>query len=126
MVELNGSYFGTPLNLTARLAAYAAPGEILCTDAVASAASSLEGGEFRALGPATLKNIVAPGSIFEVVATSRHPAGDAVDPVCQMRVDPLTAASQLAHGGRTYRFCSPECARAFAAQVGASGDSMWT
>ena len=126
VVELNGSYFGTPLNLTARLTAYAAPGQILCTEAVASAASGLEGVEFRDLGLVTLKNIVAPVSIFEVVATSRHLGSDLVDPVCQMRVDPLTAASQLAHGGQTYLFCSPECARAFAAQVGASGGSTST
>jgi adenylate cyclase len=126
VVELEGSYFGTPLNLTARLAAYAAPCQILCTDTVASAASGLEGVEFRALGSVTLKNIVSPVSIFEVVAASRHPGGDVVDPVCRMRVDPLTAASQLAHGGRTYLFCSPECARAFAAQVAASAGSTWT
>jgi class 3 adenylate cyclase/YHS domain-containing protein len=126
VVELEGSYFGTPLNLTARLAAYAAPGQILCTEAVASAASDLEGVEVRALGPVTLKNILAPVSIFEVVATSQDRRSDLVDPVCQMRVDPLTAASQLAHGGRTYLFYSPECARAFAAQVGASGGSTWT
>jgi class 3 adenylate cyclase len=126
VVELNGSYFGTPLNLTARLAAYAAPGQILCTEAVASAASGLEGVEFRDLGLVTLKNIVAPVSIFEVVATSRQLGSDLVDPVCQMRVDPLTAASQLAHGGQTYLFCSPECARAFAAQVGAFGGSTST
>jgi adenylate cyclase len=120
VVELNGSYFGTPLNLTARLAAYAAPGQILCTETVASAASGLEGVEFRDLGLVTLKNIVAPVSIFEV-ATSRQLGSDLIDPVCQMRVDPLTAASQLAHCGRTYLFCSPECARAFAAQVGHPG-----
>ena len=73
VVELEGSYFGTPLNLTARLATHAAPGQILCTEAVASAASGLEGVEFRSLGLVTLKNILAPVSIFEVVVAHAEP-----------------------------------------------------
>jgi Cu+-exporting ATPase len=65
-------------------------------------------------------------SIYEVVAGSRNGGSDLIDPVCQMRVDPLAAASQLAHGGRTYYFCSPGCARTFAAQAERSGGSTWT
>jgi adenylate cyclase len=126
VVELDGSYFGTPLNLTARLATHATPGQILCTGSIAAAASPLEGVEFRNLGEMTLKNILAPVSIFEVVAGSRNEGSDLIDPVCQMRVDPLTAASQMAHGGRTYHFCSPECARTFAARAERSGGSTWT
>jgi hypothetical protein len=74
VVELDGSYFGTPLNLTARLAAHATAGQILCTESIATAASHLEGVEFRSLGPVSLKNILAPVSIFEVVAANRCPS----------------------------------------------------
>ena len=124
VVELDGSYFGTPLNLTARLAMYATPGQILCTESAAvAAAAHLEGVGFRALGPVTLKNILAPVEIFEVMSANRHEAADQLDPVCQMRVDPLAAAAQLTHAGRTYHFCSPECARAFATRVGGSETS---
>jgi class 3 adenylate cyclase/YHS domain-containing protein len=117
VVELGGSYFGTPLNLTARLAAYAAPGQILCTASVATAATGLQRVEFLSLGAVMLKNILAPVSIFEVMAAHQHVRGELIDPVCQMRVDPATAASQLSHGGRTYLFCSPACARTFVAQA---------
>jgi class 3 adenylate cyclase/YHS domain-containing protein len=126
VVELNGSYFGTPLNLTARLAAHAVPGQILCTDAVAAAASDLEGVEFRDLGAVALKNILAPVSVFEVVVASHGTRDGLIDPVCQMRVDPVTAASRLSHGGRTYLFCSPACARTFATQVESQGGGGWT
>jgi YHS domain-containing protein len=74
----------------------------------------------------TLKNILTPVPIFEVVAGNRNEGRELVDPVCQMRVDPLTAAAQLTHGGRTYHFCSPECSRAFAEQANRSGGSTWT
>jgi class 3 adenylate cyclase/YHS domain-containing protein len=127
VVELEGSYFGTPLNLTARLATHAMAGQILCTESIATAAAHLEGVEFRSLGPVTLKNILAPVSIFEmVVAVRRAEQADLIDPVCQMRIDPVTTAAQLTHQGRTYHLCSPDCARTFAAWVERSGGSTWT
>lgn len=127
VVELEGSYFGTPLNLTARLTTYAVPGQILCTDAVAVAASRLEGLEFRSLGLVRLKNILAPVAIFEVVVAARRPQQtDLIDPVCQMRIDPVTTAAQFTHDGRTYHFCSPECARTFTSRVEGPGGSTWT
>jgi P-type Cu+ transporter len=36
------------------------------------------------------------------------------DPVCGMRVDPLVTKHRVERDGRTYYFCSPGCARAFA------------
>jgi adenylate cyclase len=126
VVQLDGSYFGTPLNLTARLATHAMAGQILCTDSVAAAAAGLADVEFRGLGTVTLKNILAPVAVFEVLAANRHAGAGPIDPVCQMRVDPATAASQLSHAGRTYLFCSPACARTFAAQVESHGGATWT
>ena len=124
VVELEGSYFGTPLNLTARLATHATTGQILCTEAIATAAAHLEGVRFRSLGPTILKTILAPVSIFEiVVAARRAEQADLIDPICQMRVDTVTAAAELTHGGRTYHFCSPECARTFVTAVERSGGS---
>jgi class 3 adenylate cyclase len=126
VVELEGSYFGTPLNLTARLAGHAAVGQILCTKSVAAAAGDLEGVEFRSLGAVALKNILEPVAISEVVVPGRTGRVEPIDPVCQMRVDPARAAAQLSHGGRTYHFCSPGCARMFAAQTELHGDTLWT
>jgi class 3 adenylate cyclase/YHS domain-containing protein len=126
VVQLDGSYFGTPLNLTARLAAHAMAGQILCTDTVAAAVSGLEDVEFRRLGTVTLKNILAPVAVFEVMAANRHAQHELIDPVCQMRVDPVTAASKLSHGGRTYLFCSPACAWTFSAQIESQGGATRT
>lgn len=35
------------------------------------------------------------------------------DPVCGMNVDPAKAAAKVDHGGKTYYFCAPGCARKF-------------
>jgi YHS domain-containing protein/uncharacterized membrane protein YraQ (UPF0718 family) len=42
-----------------------------------------------------------------------HPAGEATDPVCSMKVDPENAAATRTHGGRAYYFCSEGCAKTF-------------
>jgi adenylate cyclase len=112
VVQVDDSYFGTPLNLTARLASYAKPDQIVCTERIAQATGELPGVAFRALGPVRLKNIAAPVPIFQIAPWDRRAAG-LVDPVCQMRVGARQAPARLPFGGRTYHFCSLSCARAF-------------
>jgi adenylate cyclase len=114
VVELDGAYFGTALNLTARLAAHARPGQLLCTERVTVASARLEGLAFRPLGPVRLKNILNPVPVFEVVSTRPWDGRPSVDPVCRMRVDPETAPARLPLADRTYYFCSQACAGLFA------------
>ncbi|MFI5396009.1 MAG: YHS domain-containing protein [Candidatus Binatia bacterium] len=114
VVEQAGSYFGSALNITARVAAHARGGQILCTDRVRTSASSCGSIAYEALGPVTFKNIVNPALLFEVVS-SRHSAESAVlDPVCRMQVRPGTAPARLPYAGATYHFCSFDCAKTFA------------
>ncbi len=42
----------------------------------------------------------------------------ALDPVCGMTVDPVSAAGSVEHQGKTYWFCSQHCAHAFKADPG--------
>jgi len=35
------------------------------------------------------------------------------DPVCGMSVEPNKAAAKVEHGGQTYYFCAPGCAKRF-------------
>jgi class 3 adenylate cyclase/YHS domain-containing protein len=113
VVEAAGAYFGTPLNLAARLAAHAEPGQILCTEEIARGAMDVEGIEFRMLGLATLKNIAKPVRLLEISARVSRGADRAVDPVCRMRVDVRTAAASVVHEQAPYFFCSPACAELF-------------
>jgi Cu+-exporting ATPase len=41
-----------------------------------------------------------------------HEGGDAVCPVCEMRVESATSPSRD-YNGKTYYFCNDSCARAF-------------
>lgn len=113
VLERAGGYVGGALNVAARVAALAAPGQIVCTDPVRRAAV-IAGVTYRALGPARLKNIRAPVEVFEVVATAHDEV--AVDPVCRMQVTASAAADVAVWGGRPYYFCSAECAAAFRAR----------
>lgn len=110
-VEQDADFFGATVNLAARVAGHARSGQILCTDAVAG---SLADGQTVAAGLGHFKNISQPVRLFEIVDPTRVERADDVDPVCQMRIAPGTAEGRLAYAGRTWLFCSFECARTFA------------
>ena len=114
VIEQDGAFFGAALNLTARVADHARAGQILCTSAIAAGASPLEGVAFRPLGGVKFRNVPDPVDVFEVVAEAFGEREAWIDPVCQMRVEPGTAAGRLTWAGRAWYFCSLECARAFA------------
>ena len=40
-------------------------------------------------------------------------ANTVIDPVCDMEIDPNTAAGTSEYKGQTYYFCSPGCKRSF-------------
>jgi Cu+-exporting ATPase len=46
-------------------------------------------------------------------ATVQAPAGEPIDPVCGMTVDPHDAAGSAEYRGRTYYFCNPSCLARF-------------
>ena len=115
VVEREGRLFGAPINLTARLAAHASGGQILCSEPIARAASAFADVEPRSIGARRFKNVVQPIEVFELVRANERRAAAAIDPVCRMQVAPERAVATMAHRGVTYSFCSPECGRAFAA-----------
>lgn len=113
VVERAGGYVGAALNVAARVAALAAPGQILCTEPVKQAVA-LAGVSYRPLGPVRLRNIRTPVEVFEMVATTAD--DPRVDPVCRMQVTVGEAVAVEVWEGRTYHFCSDDCAAAFRAR----------
>ncbi len=116
-VERQGGYFGTPLNVAARVAAHARPGQVLCTARVAESAPP-EGLAYRGLGAVRLRNVAAPVTLYEVMAARRFDEHLETDPVCRMRVSVEEAPARLPFAGRAYYFCSFDCARLFAERPG--------
>lgn len=114
VVEREARLFGASINLTARLAAHATGGQILCTSVIADAVGALAEIEPHPLGEQRFKNVLRPVPIFELARISERRSPTAIDPVCRMQVAIERAASTCLHAGVTYRFCSPACAADFA------------
>ena len=109
-------YYGTALNLTARIAAHARGGQILCSERLVDLAGNLPDVEYRALGPVQFKNIAQPVAVFQILNKSHVCDSSWIDPVCRMQVMPDSMSSRLNVAGKIYHFCSLECARIFIGQ----------
>lgn len=107
-----GDYFGTTVNIAARLAALADADEILATRTVAAAADT-QGWSIEPGGERHLRNIGEPVDVVRLSLDDR--AMSPIDPMCHMRVDPTTALTVELDGARVY-FCSEPCRDAFHAQ----------
>jgi adenylate cyclase len=113
-VERSGDYFGTTINVAARVSALAAGGEVLVTGQTAALAPDLEGVLYESRGRQVLRNVAEPVEIFAVVRVDENTDHLAIDPVCQMAVDPEHAVGRLLLDEKAYYFCSLTCAAAFA------------
>lgn len=107
-----GDYFGTTVNIAARLAALAEADEILATRVVAGAVET-ESWTTDPVGERHLRNIGEPVDVVRLSLDDR--VTSPVDPMCHMRVDPTTALSVESEGLRVY-FCSEPCLDAFHAR----------
>jgi adenylate cyclase len=114
VVERDGDYFGATINVAARVSALAGGGEVLVTGHTAALAPDLEGVLYESRGRQVLRNVAEPVEIFAVVRVDENADHLAVDPVCQMAVDPDHAIGRLLVDEKTYHFCSLTCAGAFA------------
>lgn len=113
IVEREGQLFGAPINLTARVAAHAVGGQILCTEPIARAVRGLEEIEARAIGERRFRNVARSVPVFELTRVNMAVRTSAIDPVCRMQVEIARAVATIAHSGTTYHFCSLKCARVF-------------
>ena len=109
-VRRDGDWFGSAVNLAARIADEAQAGQILCSQATCDALGPAAPLEAR--GEHTFKNLAAPVALYELVRQQgdRHLP---IDPVCRMAVDPERAVETRTRDGVTYFFCSARCAETF-------------
>lgn len=113
-VERDGDYFGATINVTARISALAGGGELLVTGHTAALAPDLEGVLYESRGRQVLRNVAEPVEIFAVVRVDENADHLAIDPVCQMAVEPEHAVGRLLVDEKAHYFCSLTCAAAFA------------
>ena len=116
VLEQNGHYFGSALNIASRVASHARGCQILCTKAVAEMVGEMKDIEFRAIGEVSFKNIFEPVTLFEIITDCRKLEMNVLDPVCRMLVSPESAPAHLKFKSNKYYFCSFECAQKFTSQ----------
>jgi adenylate cyclase len=115
-IERDGDWFGTTVNVAARVAGIAASGEVLLTEATRNGLGRGSEFEIHERGRRPLRNVAEPVMLYEARAQGERAArGLPIDPVCRMAVDPEHGAGCLTHGGVTFYFCSLQCAARFAA-----------
>lgn len=112
-VERDSDWFGSGVNVAARVSAIARAGEILATDATREASQEPEDIDFQHLGSRSLKNVAEPIELYSVVRKGATYGALELDPVCRMTVGSGGEVGSLKHRGRVYRFCSLECAAQF-------------
>jgi class 3 adenylate cyclase len=112
VLQQEGQYFGSAINIASRVAAHARADQILCTDSVIEALRKMTNVKYRALGKVFFKNVIDPIVLFEI-DDDRQDSEMVTDLVCRMRVKPQTATARIPYEGRTYFFCSFECAKDF-------------
>jgi len=110
-------WFGTAVNLAARVAAQARGGQVLATTPVASAAQA-SGIGINSLGTFRPRNLRDSIELF-VLAMGGSALEGVVDPVCRMRLLPEVATGHFKIEGRDYWFCSLECLALFSADPSA-------
>lgn len=109
-VASGSDFFGTGVNVAARITGRAAGGQLVLTAEAAACARSL-GLPVYELATVELRNVTDPVALFGVdLELGQH----AVDPVCRMTVERHAGAGTLTHAGHDFWFCSLECAGAFA------------
>jgi adenylate cyclase len=113
IVEREDRLFGSPINVTARVTAHAAAGQILCTEPVARMVEVSAGTICRLVGTRHFKNLRRKVTLFELRPASEPETAVLTDPVCRMHVTPDRAAATIVYEGTSYQFCSAECARLF-------------
>ena len=114
IVERERQLFGAPINLTARVAAFARGGQILCTEPIARAVRGTADLEARAIGERRFRNVAYSVAVFELARVNAAARAFAIDPVCRMQIEIARAIATIVHAGATYHFCSLKCAGDFA------------
>jgi len=106
VLKRNNSYFGTTINLTARIAAKASPGTFWCSREFIDALAEKSLLKLRTKGRHSFKNIIEEKEVAELV--NEHSNSFLVDPVCKMLILDKTIAIKHPAANNLF-FCSSGC-----------------
>ena len=108
VIKRGNDYFGSTVNIAARLTGFAAPGQLLATKPIAEIAT-VSGISVRSLGKVSVRSFPQKIDLFEIeLAPAMDPAW--IDPVCKMHAP--YEAFRRARQTEPW-FCSERCAEAY-------------
>jgi class 3 adenylate cyclase len=99
------NYFGSTVNLTARIAAKAVAGTFYCSAEFKNSITDKSICIFQPRGNHSLKNINEEKELFELDIDKM--SANFIDPVCRMLI--LQPANAFRHPNEEIYFCSPQC-----------------
>jgi adenylate cyclase len=109
-------WFGSTINIAARVAALAGPCEVLLTAATRGATGTADAVVFEDCGAHELRHVATAVHLFRArsVDDDGRDGRWVIDPVCRMRLDVEHTATSIEHDGTERFFCSALCAGKFA------------
>ncbi len=106
ILERNNNYFGSTINITARIVSKANPGTFWCSEEFVKALPGKTTFTFLSKGKHSLKNISAEVNMFELRNENSRPVD--IDPVCRMLIN-KKENSVYYFTEKNISFCSQTC-----------------
>lgn len=113
VLELEGHYYGSAMNLTARIAAKAKHGKILCSQDFIDALSDTESFQYKFHGNFQFKNVFETKAVIELLPGKARTEKKFMCPVCHMQLDTAFIATRHTVDDINYYFCSEDCRELF-------------
>ena len=123
VLKRNNSYFGSAINLTARIAAKASPGTFWSSKEFINALTNKSLFKFQSKGQHRFKNINEEKEIVELV--DKHSNSFFIDPVCKMLILNKSIAKQHSEKQELF-FCSQACLDIFKNRHGVYSSELTT
>ena len=109
VLKRGANYFGSTVNLTARIASKAAAGAFYCSAEFINSITDKSTCIFQSRGSHSLKNISEEKELFELDIDKIKISY--IDPVCRMLI--LQPVNAIRHPNEEIYFCSSECLNAY-------------
>ena len=109
VIKRGSNYFGSAVNLTARIASKAAAGAFYCSVEFINSIDDKSTCIFQSKGNHQLKNISVEKELFELNIDKIK--ANYIDPVCRMLI--LQPSNAIRHPNEEIYFCSAQCLNAY-------------
>ncbi len=113
ILEEDGRFFGSPLNLASRIGSHAEGCQVLCTREVIDGLDPRAEIPYQTIGKVKFKNVREEVQLYNIPTGCAQGRPILIDPVCRMIVDSNQIMTMVVHNGERYFFCSKKCADRF-------------